>query len=186
MASLASAAGVAMRRSESFWAASQAWTAQRRRQVDAVVAAGQGRSDQIVRKAARWQAATSRYLRHYGNLGEHYNGITVDPKLHGMVLDLMAGIAPRLQAAFDEHLGKLAFDAWRAWPVASGFSKSLIGLEYEVSEGGDAFTGRVRSAAPYTVFIAGQPHRALIDRPGAEAADRIATDALDEIARMGG
>jgi hypothetical protein len=186
MASLAGASGVTMVKSRSFWAASESWTAQRRKSIDTAVAAGQGRADQIVRKEARWQASYRRYLRAYDGLADRFDGIRPDPRLNDIVIGLMESIAPRLQAAYDAHLAALAFAAWRDWPVDSGLSKSLLSLEYEVSEGGDTFTGRIRSRAGYTVFIAGQPHRVLIDRPAAAVADAIATDALDDIVRLGG
>jgi hypothetical protein len=187
VASLASAGGVQMSKSRAFWSASSGWTAERRSSVRKISGrAIQGEADEIVRKEARWQVSAKRYLRAYGTLGAHFDGIRVDPRLQDIVIELMEGVAPRLQAAFDEHLAGLAFAAWREWPVASGLSKSMISLEYEVTEGGDTFSGRLRSRAPYTVFIAGQPHRVLIDRPSAAVADRIATDALTEIARIGG
>ena len=187
MASLASATNVRMKQSEAFWSASAGLAAYYRSRVTQFPGRQvQGRSDEFVRKAERWRVRSARYLKLYGNLSKHFDHVTVDPRLSRIVVDLMEGVAPRLQAAFDAHLGKLALNALREWPVMTGLSQSLLSLEYEVSDGGDTFTGRVRSRAGYTVFIAGQPHRHLIDRPGGEAADRIASDALDEIARMGG
>ena len=114
----------------------------------------------------------------------HVVSVRVPPELYEAVLEMMQAVAPALQAAYDKHLAALAFLAWKAWPVASGLSKSLLALEYEVSEGGDTFTGRIRSRAPYTVFIAGQPHRVLIENKAAAVADKIGTDALDELARL--
>ena len=64
-------------------------------------------------------------------------------------------------------------DAFAAWPVYSGLSKSLLYLEYDqVSDG--VFKARMGCAAPYTVFIQDGPAYKYIRQPGIEAAKYVA------------
>jgi hypothetical protein len=93
----------------------------------------------------------------------------------GPVEDL-ADLAPELARALDEELSKLAFKAWREWPVSSGLSKGMITLEFEVA--GELFVATVASRAGYTLYIEGQPHRRLIDAPSRELVDRVAERAF--------
>ena len=96
-----------------------------------------------------------------------------------MLADIVDEINPAIVAAMDTHVAKLAFEAWREWPVQSGLSKSLIGLEYRAD--GDSFTGAVTNTTPYVFFIKGSPHRALLESPAAVVAFRIVRDVQSAI-----
>lgn len=162
-----------------FWTASEAWYRSRLSAQAKARGMGLQRSTELAAQEARWRTNAKKYMKHYRTLPQQL--IRVDVQLQRDLLQMMEAAAPKLVAAFDRHLPALAFSAWRNWPVASGLSKSLVSLEYSVQ--GEYFVGSVRSAAPYTVFIKGQPHRELIDRPGKQVAERIAMDALDDLAR---
>lgn len=164
--------------SKAFWNASSAWF--RAHKAAQAKARAEGRSpDTAGAKEARWVQRGAKYLRARPSLPSQL--IRVDPALSQGVLDLMEAMAPQLVGAYDRELGGLAFRAWRQWPVATGLSRSLVSLEYEV-QGDGTFVGHLRSRAPYTVFIKGQPHRQLIDRPSREVATRIAEQALQAVA----
>jgi len=141
------------------------------------------RSQSMARQRANWTIRGDRYLRRYGGMKPDAL-VQVDPDLQMHVLGLIEQIAPVLGRAYDVHLGKLAQDAFRLWPVRSGLSKSLLSLEYTTSHGGIRFIGRVRNRAPYAYFIRysgsgryGEVARDLVFDPGETAAIRILRDA---------
>lgn len=109
--------------------------------------------------------------------------IQVDPALTQKVIELMESVAPAMADAFNRHLVPVADNAFNQWPVLSGFSKSLLGLEFIVSPDGLSFTGAITNRAPYSLFIRSplQVVRGLVWDPGAIAADRIAEDAAEAI-----
>lgn len=106
--------------------------------------------------------------------------VQVDPKLTEMVIGLMEQIAPSMADAYTRHLVPVAESALDSWPVLSGFSKSLLGIEFTVSQDGLTFIGAISNRAPYALFIKSPMSVAsqLIWKPGAEAAERIAEDSL--------
>lgn len=161
--------------SERFWSASEARANQDRGRAPAT---SKSKFRRFARKEELWSQKAEHYLRGHKGLASRFSGIRVDPKLQRMVLDLMGDIAPALQSAYDKHLGRLAFSAWRQWPHDTGLSASMIGLEYTVESGGTTFKGSLFSRAPYTVFIKGHPHRKFIDQPSRTVAENIAADAL--------
>lgn len=162
-----------------FWTASEAWYQSRVAAQTKARGMGLQRSTELAAKEARWRTNAKKYMKHYRTLPDQL--IRVDVELQRDLLQMMEAAAPKLVAAFDRHLPALAFKAWRNWPVSSGLSRSLVGLEYSLQ--GEYFVGSVRSAAPYTVFIKDQPHRTLIDEPGKAIAERIALEAIDDLAR---
>lgn len=103
--------------------------------------------------------------------------IEVDPTLGDYVLDLIEEAAPAVTDAFDSRMGRLAFSAWRQWPVSSGYSRSSIALNYSAYN--DVFVGSVSVTAPYLYYIKGRPHARLIERPGAQTAIEIGNEILD-------
>lgn len=126
------------------------------------------------RKEERWTISGRRYLSAYKGLDGKLIRYPAD--LLRLTEDLIEDVAPKMAAAFDTELGKLAFDAWRGWPVSTGLSRSLIDVEYERTDD-THFEGRVISRAPYTVFInRGKTYRELLQGPGREAASRILKD----------
>lgn len=175
--------------SRSFWTSTASWYAGHR-EAQLKAARSYGGIAPVVGKEQQWRNRGEKYLRSRPDILDrvHKGGfmVRVDPALSEAVADLMAAAAPRLQAAFDRWLGGLAQQAFERWPEHTGLSKSLLGLEYTVERGGERFRGIVTSRAPYTLFIKSQPHRELIERPGRTAAEFIAREAIDELAREGG
>lgn len=167
--------------SNAFWSASSNWYSSRVDFEAANKAAGGRVPNPIAKKEAAWKAKGSRYLRGRADLRQWFKSdnsasymVRVDPRLSRVLADLVDSLNPALVAAMDEHVGKLAQAAFDAWPVSSGLSKSLIGLEFRAE--GDTFTASVVNVAPYVFFIKGSPHRALLERPAAPAAFRIVRD----------
>lgn len=105
--------------------------------------------------------------------------IKVDPTLGDYVMDLIQAAAPAVTDAYDTHMGRLAFEAWRQWPVSSGFSRSSLALSYSAQ--GEQFVGAVGVTAPYLYMIKGQPHRRFIERPGRHTAVDIGNAVLDTL-----
>lgn len=166
--------------SERFWSASSSWYTARK-DAQAKASAPGGKPPAMSHKEELWKNRGASYLRGRGDLAKWFKAdnhtafmVRVDPKLARDILAFVDSINPAIVQVFDEHLGKLAFDAWREWPVASGLSKSLIGLEYAI-DGDDRFVGQIVNTAPYVFFIKGGPHRKLLDVPAGPTAIRMAT-----------
>lgn len=162
--------------SNAFWSASSSWFAAR---VEAQAKAGLVGAKALAGKEALWKDRGASYLRGRPDLKQWFkvgNGdaymVRVDPKLARDLLDFIESINPAIVRAFDTHLGRLAFDAWSAWPVSSGLSRSLIGLEYTAD--GERFVGQIVNTAPYVFFIEGSPHRKLLEGPAPVTAVRMA------------
>lgn len=135
-----------MRESEDFWRARESWIASH--SAAQTAASKGGVSIPIVRKMAQWAGRGGFYLRKTGLKADI---ITVDSKLQADMIRWIEQLAPALGEAMDAHLAPLAQEAFDAWPVESGLSKSLVNLEYGV-EGG-VFFGAITCRAPYTTFI---------------------------------
>lgn len=138
-----------------------------------------GRVGRMARaKERRWSVAGKRYLRAYRGLDGQL--IRVPAALLDMVSRRIEAIAPALAEVYDRRLGRLAFDAWSAWPVQTGLSRSLIDVELE--QQGETFIGRVVSRAPYTVFIksgGSNVYQDLLRKPGRSIAVQMASDLVD-------
>lgn len=167
--------------SNAFWSASSSWYAAR---VEAQVRESErnGKVAPLPNKERLWKTNGAKYLRHRGDLAQWFrinnkNAYMVrpDPKLSRDVIAYIDKIGPTISALFDAQLGRLAFSAWKAWPVRTGLSKSLINLSYEL-EGDARFVGRIRVTAPYVFFIEGQPHRKLIDDPAKSLSVTLGAD----------
>ena len=96
---------------------------------------------------------------------------------------IIGRLAPSLTDAYDKHLGTLAFEVWRKWPVSSGLSKSMLELRYDVEDDATKLRGQIVSRAPYTPYIAGNPFKALIDSKGLETAKNIAYTVGEDFTR---
>lgn len=166
--------------SAAFWSASTSWYASRKAAQDKSTRAGAAPS--LSRKEAQWRSNGRRYLRGRADLASRAALVRVDPRLTARILEFLDAMAPAVVSAMDAEVGRLAFEAWRDWPVASGLSKSLIGLEYFLD--GDQFIGQVVNTAPYVFFIKGQPHRKLLERRGLEVAQRIAARVSSQLDRV--
>lgn len=167
--------------SNAFWATSSDWYKSRVDFEAANIAAGGRVPNPIARKEAQWKAKGGAYLRGRPTLQKWFKTsesasymVRVDPKLSKALADIVDEINPAIVAAMDAHVGKIATDAFEAWPVRSGLSKSLIGLEFRAL--GDTFTASVVNIAPYVFFIQGSPHRKLLEKPAGAAAFRIVRD----------
>ena len=158
--------------STKFWNASEAWWRSRLAAQQKNAAEGNVRADvDAARKEAKWKKLDiSKYFRS-GRKPNQLSMIRVDPGLQTQLLDAVGAVQPEVVRAFDEVLPGLVTEAWKKWPVATGLSRSLLSLEYSAQ--GDRFIGTIASRAPYTYFIKGHPHRALLDQPGENAAKQI-------------
>lgn len=151
--------------SSRFWAAQAGWTAGAEQRM---VARAERLSAQKFglnrRNANAWIAQQSKWGRLVGegslltgskaggNAGTWKGwGATVSPELSRWVVRALAGIADALVQAMDAEVGPFMFKVWRSWPVATGFSKSLLNIEW--STRGDAIRASLVSRAPYTFYI---------------------------------
>jgi hypothetical protein len=111
----------------------------------------------------------------------------VDPSFRENILDIAGTAAPIVTTELDKTLASMAFNAWRKWPTDTGFSKSMLSLEYTV-QNKDVLSAQLRSNAWYSFYIKSkqhglgnkQPWRVLIFDP---ASDRIAKTA-DRVAKQ--
>lgn len=146
------------------------------------------RASMFERKRAQWVLRGDKYLRHYGGMRKDAL-VQVDPDLQQKTLALMGVAAPAVADGVNRHLVPVAENAFERWPVLSGLSKSLIGLDFAVLGDGSTFRSRIRNTAPYAWLIRwshrmpyGVVVKALIFDPGEKAADRIAAEAVKDIA----
>jgi hypothetical protein len=157
-----------------FWNARDAWWSSRKK-----TTTQQKGAPNAVAHEARWDGRAEKYLASFKGLHTAFPGLKLDPKIYEDVADLIRAVAPALVHAMDHHLTALAFNAWRNWPVKTGFSKSRIDLQFQAD--GDQFIGTVASLAPYTVFIQDHPHRTLLEKPSLAVAQKILVDAGEAI-----
>jgi len=79
------------------------------------------------------------------------------PDFYKQLSNMMADAAPKLIAAIDRYLPDLAIDVFDKWPVDTGLSKTLIGLEYKGAADGQTIIATLAMRAPYTLYIKGNP-----------------------------
>ena len=159
------------------WPATQAFTSARdawwsARSSGGAAAGASKMARAATRKEQQWTVSGRRYLSAYKGLDGQL--IRFPAELVQMVATQIEAIAPKLSAAYDQELAKLATEAWAAWPVATGLSRSLLDVELEQS--GEELHGRIVSRAPYTVFIkstAGSAYQVLLRKPGRGLPARI-------------
>lgn len=170
--------------SDRFWAASSAWYTSRK--AAQAKSAKEGERPALDHKEMTWRSRGAKYLEGREDLAKWFKGgdgesfmVRTDPKLASDLLAFVREINPTVAAVFDDTLGKLAFDAWREWPVSSGLSKSLISLEYTID--GDRLVGTISNSTPYVFFIKGGPHRKLLEAPAGPAALRMAATIRDSL-----
>lgn len=100
--------------------------------------------------------------------------VSVDPRLV-QVLQATSDAVPQIVASeMDRLVGGLLFAAWRAWPVRTGLSKSLLDVSFEGV--GGALVATVYQRAPYWphVLLGGQAAtQVLLARPGRAVRDEI-------------
>jgi len=104
-----------------------------------------------VRKSAIWRTRGSKYLRGYNIKFDPSMLVRPDPKTAEKILALINKAYPAIGGAFDKHMGALAVEAFDQWPVTTGLSKSLLGLEYFTRD--ETLSGQFVCTAPYAYFI---------------------------------
>jgi len=104
-----------------------------------------------VRKSIVWRTRGSKYLRGYNIRFDPNMLVRPDPKTGEKILELINQAYPAIGAAFDKHMGRLAVEAFDRWPIDTGLSKSLLGLEYYTR--GETLSGQFVCTAPYAYFI---------------------------------
>lgn len=183
-----------MLRSQAYWRASDAWAMAglrlhgRRRSSIPEDQTSEGKARQAEARASRfaaWARNTGRPAPHRSASPSGTDAVVVGADLWNAVAALAGAAAPALAGAMDRHLAQLAFDAWRSWPVSSGWSKSLLLLEYTTPSDG-VIVGSISSYAKYTKFIKSQPFRSLVDSKGLAVATAIGTEAVADLAKGGG
>ena len=104
-----------------------------------------------VRKKAVWRQRGSRYLRGRKQPMRPSDLVQPDPEVNEKILALITRAYPLIADSFNRHLGTLAVRMFDDWPVLSGLSKSLLDLEYDVTD--TTLGGSVVCRAPYAYFI---------------------------------
>jgi len=138
----------------------------------------------VRRKEHLWNTRADKYLSNEQRiLSSWRTTVKYDIRLQEDILATVNRINQGVGDIMDDKLATLAFNAWREWPWDTGFSRSLIEINYEIR--GDDFVGQVSSMAPYTYFIKGHPHKALISKPGKDVGLAIGR-AIMALGRVGG
>ena len=108
-------------------------------------------SASAVRKRIQWETKGAQYLAGYSSKVPKGSLVRPDPDVAAKIQALTVQAFPVIGRAFDRHMGALAVSSFDEWPVASGFSKSLLALEYDA--GTETLTSSVVCLAPYAYFI---------------------------------
>lgn len=166
--------------SSAFWSARDAWRAAvEQRQATqprryALTPAGRMRVPTLAEQRYKWEKNAAVYLANRPKILALANGAAkLQDDTPRLVADLVGRIAPRLAAAYDLELSRVAFNAFKEWPVLSGLSKSSITLSY-FKRGEFEFVGAIGNSAPYASFIKGNPAATLLRQPTKRAAAAIA------------
>ena len=102
------------------------------------------------------------------------DSVQLDGNVSKVFEEMTEAIAPIISAAYKNLFEPIAIDAFHAWPVKTGFSRSALSIEYSLTEEG--FMGSVVNRAPYAKFIKSKGLRPVTDlmfKPGERAADRM-------------
>lgn len=78
--------------------------------------------------------------------------IRLDPTFRNILVDIDNKVTAGVVEELDRYMASVAFNAWRKWPVDSGFSKALISLEYIQTTPG-VIVGELHSNAWYSFYI---------------------------------
>ena len=162
--------------SSQFWASRNAFSgatmARQSKMVAKTATAGAFRVPTLQEQKDRWALRTQ-----YGGLSAGVKAATLDVKVDGataLVRRLLTRVVPALTEVFDREMGAVANEALFAWPVSSGYSKSAISLGYSMN-GDTEFVASIGNAAPYVIYIKGNPWNKLIRQPTKQAAATIAS-----------
>jgi hypothetical protein len=164
-----------------FWRARDVWTeAIMAKQVTAARSKGRFRRPTLNEQARKWSLNASKYLANRPSVLAYSQGVSVQPPdTTAKTLALLEALPLRLFQNLDARLSEVAFNAFREWPVSSGFSKSALFLSFLPE--GTTFEAAIGDAAPYSLLIKGGPTRKLIGTPAKSAAEVAIQAALQAV-----
>ena len=150
-----------------------------------------------VRLSRAPERASKRYRVISGRLsrlprsGERAVQIRMDPSFRQSILEMAGAAAPIVTTELDKTMASMAFNAWRKWPVDTGFSKAMLSLEYTVTSP-DVVMAQLRSNAWYSFYIKSrrnglgnkQPWRVLIFDPAGDRILKMSNDIADQIEKF--
>ena len=141
-----------------FWTARDAWAAAVEQRQAQAAPALKRRRPTLDGQRRKWTLNADKYLSNTkkpsGNSGVSVTAPDTSPEVARLLSALPAALAEEL----DTRMSSVAFDAFREWPVDSGFSKSSLFVSVEPQ--GETFTLRIGDSAPYANFIRGEIGRA--------------------------
>jgi len=167
-----------------FWAVRDAWTAAlQAKQTTTPRSKGRFRRPTLAEQERKWNLNASRYLANRPKVLAQSQGIKIAaPDLTAPSLALLETLPAALLMEMDNRIGSVAFNAFREWPVSSGFSKSALFLSFLPE--GTTFEAAIGDAAPYSLLIKGGPARKLIGIPSRAAAVEAIQAALQAVSRV--
>ena len=139
-----------------------------------------------VNRPAKWSTRSS--LPPMSRQPSNPYQISVPNDLQKRVRAFMDAAAPAVAAGFNRHMQPVAQEAFEAWPVKSGFSKSTLALDYFVEDGGQTFRAQTVVRAFYAGLITARGSKKkvapiLLIRPFEVAAFAMATGVADDIVK---
>lgn len=158
-----------------FWAARDAWTAATIAR-QAAAPKTKRRRPLLLEQQRKWTINASKYLASRPKI---LAASVAPPDLRSPVLALLDAVPRALAERLDDGLTRVAFAAFRDWPVASGYSKSAIFLTFLPE--GSTFEAAIGNAAPYSPLIKGNVARDLLGKPAKAAAQTAIVEALASV-----
>jgi hypothetical protein len=164
-----------------FWAVRNAWaSAVQASQATSTRSKGRFRRLTLAEQERKWNLNASKYLANRPSVLAYSQGVKVQaPNLTTPALALLDALPAALMMEMDQRLGSVAFNAFREWPVSSGFSKSALFLSFLPE--GTTFEAAIGDVAPYSLLIKGGPTRKLIGTPARVAAEEAIQAALQAV-----
>ena len=160
-----------------FWAARDAWTAATQaRQATSPRSKGRFRRPTLDEQSRKWSINASRYL---ANRPKVLAATVAPPDMAPPVLELLEALPAALYRELDSRLTSVMLNAFREWPVSSGFSKSALFLSFLPKDA--TFEAAAGDAAPYSPLIKGNPARKLIGAPARVASEEAIQAAMREV-----
>ena len=160
-----------------FWAVRDAWTAAVvARQASQARGKGRFRRPTLQEQQRKWTLNGSKYL---ANRPSVLAATVAPPDLRPATLALLDALPRALAEGLDARLTSVMLNAFREWPVSSGFSKSALFLSFLPKDA--TFEAAAGDAAPYSLLIKGGPARKLIGVPARSAAEAAIQEALKAV-----
>ena len=85
-----------------------------------------------VRDRVNWRPAIQGFIKPTGKV-DRSQVIQVDPTLSKKMAQSIVESCEAIGRPFDKHMGRLALEAFKNWPVKSGLSKSQLDLQYKTT-----------------------------------------------------